>query len=109
MNNEQYLLTCIMEEAAEVAKAASKAIRFGINEVYPETKETNIDRLARELNDLDAVVSMFIGELGDDGKDFMRKSVNPGHIKQKKDKMIQYMEYSQRLGILQGGLHRNNS
>ena len=29
MTNEQYLLTCLMEECAEVAKISSKMIRFG--------------------------------------------------------------------------------
>jgi hypothetical protein len=38
MNKEQLYLTLLAEECAEVAKLASKAIRFGLDSIDPETR-----------------------------------------------------------------------
>jgi len=101
MNRREYLLTCLMEEANEVAKAASKAIRFGIMEVYPNTNETNIDRLSRELNDLRAVTEMVESDVMTEDPFFLSKAMDKDHRAQKKVKMEHYMEYSQALGVLE--------
>ena len=55
MNNEQYLLICLAEEAAEVAQAAAKCLRFGMVMRNPENRVSNIDHLILELNQLKAV------------------------------------------------------
>ena len=55
MNREEYLLTCLAEECAEVAQRVSKALRFGLNEVQPGQPFTNAERIADELTDLIAV------------------------------------------------------
>jgi NTP pyrophosphatase (non-canonical NTP hydrolase) len=52
MTEEQHLLVILAEECAEVAHRASKAIRFGMDEVQPGQKATNRERLEEELADL---------------------------------------------------------
>lgn len=52
MNKQEYLLTCLAEECAEVAQRCTKALRFGINECQPGQELSNEERLNIELNDL---------------------------------------------------------
>jgi len=63
MDREKYLLTCLSEEASEVIHRASKAIRFGLDEVQPGQPSSNRERLCDELCDLLAVVSMLNEEV----------------------------------------------
>ena len=58
MNIQEHLLTCIMEEAAEVQLAAAKALRFGLDDGYPGTDRTNRGDLGYEITDLMAVVQL---------------------------------------------------
>ena len=54
------LQTCMIEEAAEVAKVMSKAQRFGLED-YPAEKPdeiTNRVKLAKEVGDLYAILDM---------------------------------------------------
>lgn len=54
------LHTCLIEEAAEVAKVISKARRFGLED-YPAEKVdavTNRIKLAKEIGDLYAILDM---------------------------------------------------
>ena len=44
--------TILAEEAAEVAQATCKALRFGINDKHPITGETSTEKLENELGDL---------------------------------------------------------
>lgn len=53
--NERELLTMLAEEAAEIVKACTKALRHGLDSHHPETFETNRAALKRELADLEAV------------------------------------------------------
>lgn len=59
MNAQEHLLTCVAEEGNEVAQIASrisqaahKALRFGLDDGYPDTDRTNRSDLVREVNDL---------------------------------------------------------
>lgn len=52
-----YLLTCLMEEAAEVIQAAAKCIRFGFRNGYPGHVWNN-EKLAQEIGDLLGIVAM---------------------------------------------------
>jgi len=36
VKQHEYLLTCLMEECAEVQKAATKALRFGLDDRGPD-------------------------------------------------------------------------
>jgi NTP pyrophosphatase (non-canonical NTP hydrolase) len=58
IDRETYLLICLSEEASEIIHRASKAIRFGLDEVQPGQASSNRERLCDELSDLLAVVSM---------------------------------------------------
>ena len=58
ISREKYLLNCIAEEANEIAIRASKAVRFGLEEVQPGQTKTNRARLVKELIDLATVVEM---------------------------------------------------
>ncbi len=59
MNEQQYLLTCISEEAVEVAKDATKAIRFGLYDMHKDNGMiSNAVRLIQELNELIALVEL---------------------------------------------------
>jgi hypothetical protein len=57
---EKELLVCLMEEAFEcldhMGPRASKAIRFGLDEVQPGQDRTNRQRLTQEIGDLCAVI-----------------------------------------------------
>lgn len=56
ISREKYILTVLAEEAAEVAQAASKAIRFGMDSKNPYNELTNKQTLIDEVNDLMAMI-----------------------------------------------------
>ncbi|MCL2465032.1 MAG: hypothetical protein FWF28_08195 [Micrococcales bacterium] len=51
MNRVEHLMVCLMEECAEVQKAAAKALRFGLT-------DRNVDDLYREYVDVEAVFDL---------------------------------------------------
>jgi len=56
MTKTEYLLATLAEEAAEVAQACCKALRFGLND---PTREVPAEiRIIEELADLEAVVDL---------------------------------------------------
>lgn len=63
MNRTEHLLWVLAEECAEVAQRASKAARFGLDEVQPGQALTNEERLWQEMCDLCAVGEMLISHL----------------------------------------------
>ena len=58
MNFEQYLLTKVAEECAEIAQIALKAQQFGLENKKDEDTPTNRERLSDEINDLFVILSM---------------------------------------------------
>ena len=56
MTRTEYLLICLMEEAAEVQQAASKALRFGLEDTTITI--TPRQRISEELNDLKGLLWM---------------------------------------------------
>ena len=99
-DNEQEILTILMEEAAEiaeicnliaihcsrVAQRASKTIRFGIQEVQSEQPLTNVNRLNTELGDLLAVVDLLVS------KKILSEDVIYEAIEAKKIKLDKYLQ-----------------
>lgn len=94
MNRKEHLFTIISEECNEVGQRASKALRFGVNEVQPGQELTNAQRLIYEFSDLMAVMEMLVDE---------------GHlpyvfdrimIEKKKKKIEEYIQYSKIMGTL---------
>lgn len=51
MTEEDYLLVCLMEEAAEIQHAAAKALRFGLEHWWPGRDTTNKGALRDEVRD----------------------------------------------------------
>ena len=56
MNKEQFLLAQLAQEAAEIAKAATKCMMFGPYNTNPDTGVENVERLREELDDLSGTV-----------------------------------------------------
>jgi hypothetical protein len=54
------LLTILMEECSEATQRASKAIRFGLDEIQPGQPLSNSERLAAELGDVLAMVDKLV-------------------------------------------------
>ncbi len=88
MNRLEHLLVILAEECSEVAQRASKAIRFGIDEVQPGQDETNARRLERELGDLMAVAEM------------LGLPVRESDKLAKRIKVKEYMDYARKMGTL---------
>jgi len=58
MNEQEHLIDCLMEEAAEVIVEASKCLRFTLDQKYIESNFTNRERLQREIKDLFCVARL---------------------------------------------------
>lgn len=56
MKYKEHLLAIAAEEATEVAHAISKALRFGLDNVGPDTTMTNAEKIADELSDLEGAL-----------------------------------------------------
>lgn len=97
MNDTEYLLICLMEEAAEVQQIASKCLRFGLENHHPESTSTNAEELSKECTDLIAVIEML--ETAKAIKAFTLFQ----SLKDKKEKVTTYMNVSKELGILKAG------
>lgn len=81
-----------MEECAEVAQEASKAIQFGLNETYSEIGISNKERLEKELRDLDSIIQLL----------YLHLNVNSNNTEKlfndKVEKLNTYLVYSNELG-----------
>lgn len=92
MNKTEHLLACLIEECAEIQKAATKALRFGLNDRYKET--TPAEDIAHECCDLIAVIEL-LEEAG-----LIEKTGTIQAIEQKKARISLYMDYSRERGTL---------
>src|SRR6185295_19839943 len=88
MTHTEHLLTVLAEECAEVAQRASKAVRFGLTEIQPGQGDDNRRRIEKELADLVATAELPGLRIRDEDK------------LAKKDRLAQYMTYSQKVGTL---------
>ena len=89
MNKTDYLLTVMAEECAEVQKVACKALRFGLDDINPATKKTNLEELQHEVNDLLAVLRLLDIKNDEDVQ------------QQKVAKLVYWMRYSETRGKLE--------
>ena len=94
MKREEQLLIILMEECAELAQRASKALRFGLDEIEPGQELSNSERLDLEFNDLVSVAAMLRNE-----KQVFKK-YNWDLRDAKVQKVEKYLDYSRQLGIL---------
>lgn len=79
-----------MEECAEVTQRASKALRFGLQEIEPGQEFTNAERIVYEFNDLIAAMELLI----EDGAISDIDIYNRIAIVAKKEKVKKYLAYS---------------
>lgn len=91
MNRLEHLLWVLAEECAEVAQRASKAARFGMDEIQPGQALTNEQRLWAEMNDLTGVAEMLISLRRQGG--LSRPAVDA-----KKEKVETFLAYSAKCG-----------
>lgn len=97
MTRQEYLLTILSEECAEVIQEISKALRFGLEEIYPEKGITNSERITAELHDIIAVVEMLRNEGCLEREDIIKVLAA---IKVKQGKIEEYLRYSKKCGTL---------
>lgn len=96
MTMSEYLLVCLIEECAEVQHRASKALRFGLDEVQQGQLFTNTERLEAELADLIFILSELASQGIMGNADFSGiKSLN----------FTKYLRLSQKLGRLEPHEH----
>lgn len=91
------LLTILMEECNETAQRASKAIRFGVNEIQEGQTLTNAERISYEFNDILAVMHM-LNKAG-----LIDKIIDPPAIVLKKVKVEKWLQYSKECGTVTSG------
>jgi hypothetical protein len=86
---QEHLLVIVSEECAELAQRATKALRFGLDEVQPGQTLTNRQRIRQEYTDLVAVLHML---------DLSDWDVEEAYAKQVK--VRKYLKYSMDVGTL---------
>lgn len=103
MNTSEHLLTCVSEECVEIAQiamrtsqAASKALRFGLDDGYPGTDRSNRADLVREVNDLLGALEG-LQEMGVDFPGLYSRDA----IDAKKAKIKTWMVHAEKVGTLQ--------
>jgi len=97
MNRKEHLLVILAEECNEVGQRATKALRFGVNEIQPGTSnENNAERLKYEYNDLIAIVEILQEEGVLPPEMFSREMID-----KKKERVKYFLEYSKKIGTLQ--------
>lgn len=100
LNKQELLLVAVMEECSEIAKRASKSLRFGIHE-QKEGKKNNLQLIAEETVDLIAVLEMLDEELYGEFDQEINKLKLSGAYTAKKNKFQKYIEYSQSKGCVE--------
>ncbi|MEM6746788.1 MAG: hypothetical protein AAF608_05160 [Pseudomonadota bacterium] len=95
ISREKFLLALLAEEAAEVAQATIKAIRFGLQEVKEGTTTTNAQRLNGELQDLMGILTMLNDETSLD------YHTDLDAVLAKRERVEKYYAYSKSIGEVQ--------
>jgi len=89
---ERYLLQQICEEAAEVIQRASKASRFGLEEIEAGQDLNNAERMALELADLNVAIRVLCTETNVD------IFVTSEYVEERESRLRNSMAYSSALG-----------
>lgn len=97
MNKTEYLLSCLSEECAEIAKEVAKAQRFGLQDTDPnsESRLNNGQKISCEIADLLGVFELLI-----ENGDLRDTRVSRIGIELKKERVKSWMQYSKEKGCL---------
>ena len=99
MTREEHLLTIIAEECVEIAKNATKALRFGLDDCEPGKFDSNARQICLECADLQAVLEML--KSSSVTLSLAAESVNLKEaMKAKKEKVEKFLAYSAERGRL---------
>ena len=93
MNKEQHLLCKLAEECAELGKDAIKASVFGMDDQWQDLP-SNRDAIINEFNDICGVMEMIFDT-------YINDLISYSGIKDKKEKLERYMQYSRERGRLE--------
>lgn len=93
LTTEQYYLACLAEECDEVGQRIMKALRFGSQEVEPGQPLNNLERIAAEVVDLQAMIDHVTNKGIIDGVTFKQ-------IRAKQEKVDKYLEYARSIGAV---------
>ena len=97
MNVQEHLLSCLAEECAEIAQEVSKALRFGLDNVYPEGSRTVRAKITSEFYDLVGVIDV----LEDNGILQINAAAQSAARAAKRAKLMRFLEYAREQGALQ--------
>lgn len=93
MDRKEYLLTCLIEECAEVQKEATKALRFGLDDNWKERGRQD-QRIANEFVDVLSIYDMLVEE------GLLDNISTEEMIRMKKERVEKYMRYAKERGTL---------
>jgi hypothetical protein len=100
MTREEHLLVIIAEECSEIAKNATKALRFGLDDCEPGQPDNNATRMLLELTDLLAVFEMMeVNDVMCAAYDEVTEN-RRGLMDAKIAKVERFFEYSRQKGLL---------
>lgn len=97
MTLSEYMLTCLIEECSEIIKDATKAQRFGLDDIAPGSEQTNAEKIAHEVNDLIGIITML------KGNKLLSSAIlfNQDEVEAKIIKVKKWMKYSIEKGFLE--------
>jgi NTP pyrophosphatase (non-canonical NTP hydrolase) len=98
MTKQEHLLSCLAEECAEIAQEVSKALRFGLDNVWPDARgdRTVREKIVSEFYDLLGVVDT----LEDEGILQINAAKQSAARAAKRAKLLQFLEYARQQGAL---------
>jgi hypothetical protein len=96
VNRQEHLLVIVGEESVEIAQRASKALRFGLDEIQPNQEQDNFERMMAEFADLCGALELLRQGSTIDGMVMALRQ----KIDAKKDKVEKFLLYSQEQGTL---------
>lgn len=84
--HQHELLTILIEECGEVITRATKAKRFGLDEIQPGQEHSNADRLAHEIGDVLVMIELCEERCGVSRDEIVRG------MEHKNDQLVEYMQ-----------------
>lgn len=98
--NRTQLLVHVAEEANEVAQRATKALRFGLDEVQEGQDLTNAERIRQECLDLQVVLQMVAETAGNPGMFATTNAEYDRYDREKRARVERYLTLSATQGVL---------